>query len=187
MCSRLYLVPQKKFGIIIFSNRYALHVPDAVGFHLIDYLQGGGIPKNFESYTSDWLDLFYELAKTMPIEEEQRSLAMSKQIQHTKPSFPLSTYAGTYTCKIGGNVKITLQDNKLGISFCNTPRLQNGVITHFHYETFLVQFDKYLKLDALVTFHQDYSAKIISCKFQNFFGSDWTGGFYKIFEFVKIQ
>jgi hypothetical protein len=70
----------------------------------------------------------------------------------SKPSLPLSKYAGTYEDAWYGEVEFTEASGRLGIRFAKTPAL-TGTLEHWQHDTFVARWtDRELRADAFVTF-----------------------------------
>lgn len=74
------------------------------------------------------------------------------RIPNTKPSLTLEAYAGTYNDKMYGDIYINLKKENLEISFSHTP-LFKGKLMHWHYDTFLVDWDDARVPDGFLTFN----------------------------------
>jgi hypothetical protein len=70
----------------------------------------------------------------------------------TKPSLPLSKYAGTYVDEWYGEIAIEEQQGRLGIRFTRTPSL-TGTLEYWQHDTFIARWsDRELRADAYITF-----------------------------------
>jgi hypothetical protein len=82
----------------------------------------------------------------------------------SRPSLPLSAYAGTYNDAWYGDVIIALEDGGLVIHFSKTPSLV-GDLEHWRYDTFIARWhDRELRADAYVTFALDPTGGIDQVK-----------------------
>ena len=82
----------------------------------------------------------------------------------SRPSLPLSAYAGTYRDAWYGDVHIVPTDGGLEMRFSHTPAL-TGRMEHWQYDTFVTRwYDRELRADAFVTFSLDPSGAIEHAK-----------------------
>ena len=75
----------------------------------------------------------------------------------TKPSLPLSAYAGTYADSMYGTVKVTEDNGTLNFAFGSTWR---GSLVHWHYDTFRLKLESPVLPAAPVQFRLDASGKV---------------------------
>src|SRR5438445_3221327 len=73
--------------------------------------------------------------KTDAEEKEKEMLREAKRHKDTRPSLPLSDYAGTYKHAGYGTAEIALSDGSLLLKWSNF----NPTLTHFHFDTFDVK------------------------------------------------
>jgi len=137
---------------------------------------------NGESYsvfaaTSKILDLYLGEGKADPVaamlprvkagkEEDAKRVADRKaaRVLKTKPSLPLTGYAGTYTDKIYGDAVITEKDGVLTLRFKPAQELFTGTLTHWHFDTFQWQHaDPFLE-PGYITFSFDADHKVTGFK-----------------------
>ena len=80
--------------------------------------------------------------------------------RHSKPSLPLSGYAGTYDDPWYGDVDIRKQDGHLVMQFSHTRQLL-GDLKPWQHDTFIVRWrDRSLNADAFASFALDDDGKV---------------------------
>jgi hypothetical protein len=102
---------------------------------------------------TDWIAAFKkseEMGLARAAEVEKR--LASARATDSKPSLPLTKYAGRYTDTWYGDIQINLEGNKLVLSFTHTPSLI-GDLEHWQHDTFVARWrDRSLEADAFVSF-----------------------------------
>jgi CubicO group peptidase (beta-lactamase class C family) len=149
MRSLVMLVPEKKLGLVILTNRGGHALPEALAQRVIDaYL---GAPAR------DWSAEFHKVQKSLEKEQKDAEKKVEKErIKGTRQSLPSEKYAGTYTDNLYGEVKVTAEKGKLIVRY--GPSLR-GELTHWHYDTFRVKWNDRTFRKGLVTFRLDRKGK----------------------------
>jgi len=137
MTSYTCLVPEKKIGFIIVTNKNSsLFMP--LAYRTLDVLLGGK--------EKDWSTFFLEnnkkqaeYSKTQAIEEEKA------RAKNTKPTLDLAEYTGTYSGELYGNSVVELKNGELTFSFIPAPKF-NATLKHWHYDTFSFRFEAFPSL-----------------------------------------
>ena len=146
MVSRVTLVPEQKLGVVVLTNAELGGAFQAVTLRALDaYL---GAPK------TDWNAAYgVALAKSRSKASDDWDKHLKARDAKSKPSLPLSGYAGTYRDPWYGEVFIeTAADGKLRIRFSRTKDLV-GEISHWQHDTFIVRWDqRWLNADAFLNF-----------------------------------
>ena len=145
MVSRVTLVPDRNFGVAVFTNQQDEGAVQAVTYDVLDRCLGG--PE------IDWIEAFRQVEKA---EDEKAAEAGGERSRaraaHSKPSLPPAAYAGVYRDAWYGDVTIREEDGKLVLRFSRTPMLV-GDLEHWQYDTFVARWrDRRLDADAFVTF-----------------------------------
>ena len=148
----LVMVPSKKIGVIVLTNRSGTRLRDALPYEIIDRLLG--------------LESAGLLARHREIEEKgfasqdaAKSAGVSDRKSNTKPARPLTEYAGDYDHPGYGRIKIGLDGERLTMSYhkFKTP------LDHWHYEVFRAPADRQNELELMrVQFHGDLSGELAS-------------------------
>jgi CubicO group peptidase (beta-lactamase class C family) len=144
--SRVMMFPDHQLGIAVLTNQESGAAFDAIAYRIADHYLGA-------TPAIDWLDAYQKVGarqQTSFREAEQR--AASTRNTSSRPSLPLSGYAGTYSDAWYGDIVLEQQGEKLVMRFTKTPSLV-GDLEHWQYDTFVVKWrDRELRADAFVTF-----------------------------------
>lgn len=145
MVTRVTLVPEKKLGIVVFTNQQTGAAFQAVTMTVLDHYLGAP--------PTDWVAAYGAVRKRQLREaKEEVAKAAAARDTASKPSLRLGKYAGRYRDPWYGDVYVEEQDGKLRMRFSHTPALQ-GELEHFQYDTFIARWqDRALDADAYVTF-----------------------------------
>jgi len=143
--SRVMMFPDLDLGISVLTNQESGAAFDAIAYRIADHYLG--------EPQVDWLDAYQTVAARQKANVAQtEQAAATARNAASRPSLPLSGYAGTYTDQWYGDVVIEEQDGMLTIRFSRTPALA-GSLEHWQYDTFVARWrDRELRGDAFVTF-----------------------------------
>lgn len=145
MVSRLTLLPEQKLGVIVLTNQEVGAAFNALTLQVLDaYL---GAP------ATDWTAAYAAaVAKADAKADEDWSRHQAARDARSKPSLPLSGYAGTYRDPWYGEVAIAQRGKQLELRFSKTAQLV-GTLEHWQHDTFIVRWrDRSLNADAFVNF-----------------------------------
>ncbi|MCA9731466.1 MAG: serine hydrolase [Deferribacteres bacterium] len=144
MISRQIMLPEKKLGVIVLTNRAPTMVHVILSYTLLDQFLG------IEG--RDWNKIYLEM------EERQKSRMVAKEEKlrserhlNTTASLPLTDYVGTYSSLSSGPAKITLNDSSLFFDYNVRHR---GPLEHWHHDTFRVHWINPISDMEPVTFLQ---------------------------------
>jgi CubicO group peptidase (beta-lactamase class C family) len=121
------LLPSERMGVYILGNLDHSELRHALMYKAID-LWG------FSDNSRDWSVECYTLYKK--IREDGHKKEREKEasrVRGTRPSLPLSAYAGNYTNEIYGEARVVPEGDSLGIELPNNVRLH---LQHWNYDTF---------------------------------------------------
>jgi hypothetical protein len=153
------MLPELNFGVTVLTNQESGEAFDAIVYHVADsYLGASG---------SDWLALFKKAGERQQasFEDAERKAAQARDAA-SKPSLPLSKYAGTYQDAWYGDIAIEQKGSALEMRFTRTPSLV-GDMEHWQHDTFVVRWrDRELRADAFVTFALNPDGTIDQAKMQ---------------------
>ena len=137
MTSYTCLVPEKKIGFVILTNKNSsLYMP--LVYRTLDALLGGG--------ETDWSKTYLDNAKRATEGTAQQKIAEEKaRVLNTKPTLDLSAYTGKYDGELYGPATVELKNGELVVSFIPTPNF-TASLKHWHYDTFTVMFTKFPSL-----------------------------------------
>ena len=143
-------LPDRKFGIYIFGNLDHAELRHALMFKAIDLFELGG--------DTDWSATFKNLYDSLENENKKNDSANTpKQILDTKTSLAMDNYAGIYEHELYGSIKIIFENGKL-------KALLNNVLTaslsHYHFNTFKVAYQKKQYPPDYFTFQLDKEGKV---------------------------
>jgi CubicO group peptidase (beta-lactamase class C family) len=143
--SRVTLVPDLKLGIVVLTNQEARGAYMAPTYTILDhYLNAAPV---------DWVPVFRDVQhKAGERGAAAVSAAAAKRNAQSRPSLPLSAYAGRYRDAWYGDILVTESGGTLTMRFTHSPAL-TGALEHWQYDTFIARWkDRTLMADAYVTF-----------------------------------
>jgi CubicO group peptidase (beta-lactamase class C family) len=143
--SRVLMIPDLKLGVAVLTNQESGEAFDAIAYRIADAYAGGT--------QSDWLDGYEKVrARTEAAVAAADTKTASARNAASRPSLPLSAYAGTFRDAWYGDIAIAVENGKLVMRFTKTPSLV-GDLEHWQYDTFVARWrDRELRADAFVTF-----------------------------------
>ncbi|MFK3648914.1 serine hydrolase [Lysobacter enzymogenes] len=145
MVSRVTLVPSRKLGVVVLTNAELGGAFQAVTMRALDaYLA---------TAKTDWNAAYAAaLAKNQGKANDDWAKHLKARDAKSKPSLPLSGYAGTYRDPWYGEVFIEQVGGKLRLRFGRTKDLV-GELSHWQHDTFIVRWDqRWLNADAFLNF-----------------------------------
>ena len=158
MGANLMMEKNSKIGVIALSNSSYSGISLAVTFSVLgkllmdsDYLKVPQLVMNGYS-RSDSLGLV------------RRKQLKQSRINKTKPSLSLDKYVGVFTDKMYGDISINQEDESLKIRFSRT-QLFTGSLSHWHYDTFEVDWFDPRVPNGFITFEFDSKGQISGFKF----------------------
>ncbi|MGB9835350.1 MAG: serine hydrolase [Candidatus Saccharicenans sp.] len=155
--SQVWLMPEIGLGVTVLTNQESTAAFSALTYQIVDYY--------LKAPKYDWVEAyrkFVDQNEKRSREELEKIYASRKK--DTRPSLPLSDYAGLYRDDWYGEVEIKQENEGLTIRFSHSPELY-GKLEHWHYDTFVARwFDPELRADAFVTFYLDHEGKISEVK-----------------------
>jgi CubicO group peptidase (beta-lactamase class C family) len=131
MLSFTVLIPEEKAGFVILTNS------ESPAFQIMmnkirDVLVDA--PKR------DWNEEAKpQVAARKKALDDERARADAARVANTKPSLALEKYAGTYSDKLYGDVKIANENGNLVMRFGPSPNFVADLI-HWHYDTFEIRW-----------------------------------------------
>ena len=143
--SRVTLVPDLNLGVVILTNQQSGGAFQSLTYRILDHYMNAP--------ATDWIAAFKKseemgLARAAEVEKQ----LSAKRVSDSKPSLPLSSYAGRYTDAWYGDVTITMESDKLVLRFSHTPLLV-GDLEHWQHDTFVARWrERSLDADAFVNF-----------------------------------
>ena len=153
MVSRLTLVPGSNIGVVVLTNQEVGAAFNAVTYQALDMM--------LDEPSHDWVDAYAKaVAKAGSDADADWKKHLAARDGGSKPSLPLSGYAGTYRDPWYGDVAISASGKGLAMQFAHTRELA-GRLEHWQHDTFIVRWnDRALNADAFVSFDLDPDGKV---------------------------
>ncbi len=125
MAALACVVPDEGLGFVALSNLDGSLLPNALLYRILDEL--------FGKTRHAWLNEFYTMQQTLKAQLEYADGARSNtRLTGTKPSLPLSAYAGDYEDAFYGRAQIAHEGGELKIACIGF----RGTLEHRHLDTF---------------------------------------------------
>lgn len=157
MSANLMMEKNKKFGVIVLTNSTYQSLFMGLTFDVIGNFLDEPLYKNISPRIRNYYP------KIDSIKLAKKDELLKSRIKDTKPSLKLTSYAGTFTDRMYGDILITTKNEKLSVSFSHTP-LFTGTLTHWHYETFKIDWLDPRVPDGFVTFEFNSKGEVIGFK-----------------------
>jgi CubicO group peptidase (beta-lactamase class C family) len=126
MTSAVAMVPEADFGVVVMTNMAGVMTSSALVRRVVDL--------ELRLPTRDWSRELKARADSLDaVMRATEAMAASQRVPNTKPTLPLSAYAGTYADSAYGELTVTEQNGTL--SFARAP-IWRGTLEHWHYDTF---------------------------------------------------
>jgi len=143
MLSRVFLVPEKRLGIVVLTNGES-NAFNALGWWVLDYMLRA--PK------TDWASVYAEAGNsTLAADRAFEDSAAAARRKDVGPSLPLSALAGRYADAWYGEVTLTEEAGHLVLTWSRSPGL-TADLEHWQYDTFRARMRVPYAADAFVTF-----------------------------------
>ncbi|HEY8388179.1 MAG TPA: serine hydrolase [Parasegetibacter sp.] len=171
--SRVSLIPERKLGVAVLTNMESRSAFDAISNYIIDYY--------LNAPAFDWISGYKKLDEIQAKNLESRLKAQQvSRDTNSKPSVPLSAFAGTYTDPGYGDVVVFFNRDSLAIRFKNTPVL-SGQLEHFQNNSFIARWsDRSLRCDAYVTFVVEMDGTVNEIKMKALPGVNFSRDFHNL-------
>lgn len=158
MVANLIMVKNRNFGVIVLTNSSAAGwAPFSLTFDIVGSFLGDVDYKNVSYYLKS------NFLKTDSIQVEKRKKILNSRILNTKPSLMMEKYAGTFNDEMYGDIFIRYENQNLRIEFSHTP-LFTGLLTHWHYNTFKIDWEDPRVPDGFITFEFNSDGSISGFK-----------------------
>lgn len=155
MGADLKMVPDLDFGVVVLSNSEDL-AQFSLTFHILAQLLNDS---TYEIH--DVLLLLLEDYRERVLGMEEKLL--EERINGTLPSLELNEYAGTFYDEMYGDIFIKMIEDELFIEFSHTPAF-SGSLSHWHFDTFRIDWTDPVIADGFVTFILDSKGKVSELK-----------------------
>jgi CubicO group peptidase (beta-lactamase class C family) len=164
MTAEVALVPEERLGLVILANLSTV-APQVLQSYLLDSFFGA--PKR------DWTG---EVSTKMAALEKAGADAMAKaereRAKDSRPTLPLSAYAGTYADSLYGDVVVREANGALQLTFLGN---REARLEHWQFDTFQARWDDVILDKTMVQFFLDASGKVDRVRIGMFAGE--TGDF----------
>ncbi|HEY5885504.1 MAG TPA: serine hydrolase [Pyrinomonadaceae bacterium] len=144
--SFMALLPESRLGVVVLSNSWKGGAPlnIAIVSRIVDHYLN--LP------TRDYVAEFREWS-TRSTQQQMDGVRqfLASQIKNTKPTLPLSEYAGVFRDQLGLEIKLSLEGDHLKLQYAGG---ESATVTHWNYDTFLVRWDNPLHADQRSTLAQ---------------------------------
>lgn len=148
----MLLAPDANVGVIVMSNGES-SVPYALCHWVLEEYLGG----KHNDWVKDFL-LFDRSYAQLKAQKMKERLELRKE--GTTPHLPLSSYVGAFEDHYFGGANIEMKSDSLEITLLPSPRRLKGVLTHWHYNTFKVEFDDPYFPMGFVNFVMDSNGRV---------------------------
>jgi len=146
MVANLIMVKNRNLGVIVLTNSSAAGwAPFSLTFDIIGSFLEDTDYKNLSIYLKSYF------LKTDSIQGEKRKKIQNSRIINTKSSLTMEKYAGTFNDEMYGDISIVYENKNLRIEFSHTP-LFTGILTHWHYDTFEIDWEDPRVPNGFITF-----------------------------------
>jgi len=139
------LIPEENIGVYVFGNLDHVELRHAIMYTVFDLFIDGKI-------TNDWSADLKELYDKRQDDDEE-----PKRVADTQPTIPLERAIGRYKHQIYGNIEITKEGDDYRFNLNNTII---GSLTHWHYDTYEIIFDKLWQGKSMMSFRMDSDAEL---------------------------
>jgi len=136
------MMPEEKFGVVLLTNMNGTGLPTPIMLRIFD-LQLKAPPKDWSAEGVQRLEAARARARAA------QARAEGQRVANTRPSLPLSGYAGTYSDSLYGDLVVKEDGGALQLTFGPNWR---GTLEHYHFDSFRVRFDTPVLPPVPVTF-----------------------------------
>jgi CubicO group peptidase (beta-lactamase class C family) len=137
------LIRDENLGVYVLANRDHVEVRHALMYRALDHFLA---PEDVRDWSAELKPLYEGIEAAGAAALAQRA---ESRAEGTTPSHPLEAYAGTYESEMYGEVTVEVRGGALYVD--RSPGLR-GPASHWHYDTFLVEWEARWRGDALGTF-----------------------------------
>jgi CubicO group peptidase (beta-lactamase class C family) len=158
MTSRVALLPEENLGVVILTNSET-PLQSFLWYKVFDVFLGA--PER--DWSADYMARV-NAAKERAAAEAKR--LEDARVPNTKPSLPLSAYAGTYGGQMYGDARVTEENGRLVVRLVPSPNYV-GDLEHWHFDTFRIKWREsvvYPYPRGWVTFTLDPQGKVSEMK-----------------------
>jgi CubicO group peptidase (beta-lactamase class C family) len=158
MLSYTVLIPEKNAGFVILTNSESASftvMMNKIRDMIVD------APKR------DWnAEAITQVAAMKKAAEDEKAKTDAARVRDTKPSLPLSAYAGNYSDKLYGDIKVDNENGKLVLRFIPSPNFVAD-LEHWHFDTWQIKWRPSVAYNfprGFITFSLDKDGKVEAMK-----------------------
>ncbi len=152
------MIPSEGIGVVVMANLSSSTLQTALMYYVFDML----LDRPPTDWSGEYLALLERSRARAAEREGEREAA---RLKGTRPSLPFTSYAGTYTDDLYGEVRIEVEDGRLVLHYA--PEYVAD-LRHWHQDTFLGDWRSRGFGEAFVTFSVDERARVRSLSLQGF-------------------
>jgi CubicO group peptidase (beta-lactamase class C family) len=151
MLSRVFLVPEKRIGVVVLTNGET-NAFNALGWWVLDYV--------LKAPRTDWAAVFAGAGDaTLAADRAFEDSAQAARRKEVGPSVPLAALAGSYRDAWYGDVTLADEGGHLVLRWSRSPGL-TADLEHWQYDTFRARMRVKYAADAFVTFQLKHDGTI---------------------------
>jgi CubicO group peptidase (beta-lactamase class C family) len=163
--SKVSLLPADRFGFVVLNNANDGVLNEALKAALLAAHAGEDGMAQIERFAA----IGERVHKRDKAEKERRE---AQRLPDTQPRLDLGEYVGLYTDAVYGSASVELRDGRLEVALLPSKSRLYGPLSHWHHDTFRVDFpDRFLPF-ALLRFDFDFEGKVagfrIDCPIADF-------------------
>lgn len=150
MRAEVAMIPEEKLGVVVLTNLQGTILPMALAYKVFDFY--------LNAPERDWSANLLKV--TTNLEEQAKAAekkAEAERVQGTSPSLALEKYAGTFQGDMYGEIKVTLENDKLVLR--RGPNF-TGDLQHWNYDTFRVVWRDPIQGKGFVNFRLNTQGKV---------------------------
>ncbi len=139
MISKMFLVPEEDFGVMILTNSIN-YLPTALAYYILDMY--------FNKIDTDWSSFYFNFYKRSQEEEKvMQTEAENSRDKTTKPTLDLKNYCGTYKSDMYGEITLEMIKDNLQLNFLPS-NIFTGELTHWQNDTFKIVLKNVVNLPS---------------------------------------
>lgn len=164
MSAMVGFLPEERIGVVILTNLNQTDIDFPLMSHLLDRLQGVTPPRD---WVAEHLALQARYAAGAP------TRGTPARVEGTRPSLPLSAYAGTYRHAYLGTITVAPgPDGGLTFQQDQAPTA-GGPLEHWHYDSFVARLRDPIFGSARVTFRLNADGRVEALAYSITGADEW--------------
>jgi CubicO group peptidase (beta-lactamase class C family) len=171
MLSSTAMIPERKIGVAVFTNKLPNMAYLAVPAHIFGLL--------LDRPSRDWISEYLNLEKEAKEKETgARQQWEASRARDTRPALALEKYAGPYDSSILGGATLHVQGERLHIQLQAHESLC-GTLEHWHYDTFICHWEDPVLGESIIPFITDGQGSV--AEFRVKIREDWIDPLEHVF------